>query len=192
MHLQAALLLSLLTSTFALPTTTITTRLVKRAILSSQPYSQFQVSNGVGGNALAEVNTKFPVHPLHSLSPKQTLTPPQFNEANLATIDPTDLEIIKAAGETAEQAEVGAGGFNEAIAAAGGTNSATGKVLQVGKIKNKVLKLQLSVLRLGAEVAQGRGDRATKLQEQRTKLAKNVELDRAAAGQRSQSVDFRG
>lgn len=87
---------------------------------------------------------------------------------------------------------MGAGGFNEAIAAAGGTNSATGKVLQVGKIKNKVLKLQLSVLRLGAEVAQGRGDRATKLQEQRTKLAKNVDLDRAAAGQRSQSVDFRG
>jgi hypothetical protein len=87
---------------------------------------------------------------------------------------------------------VGAGGFNEAIEAAGGTGSAAGKALQVGKIKNKVLKLQLSVLRLGAEVAQGRQDRAAKLQEQRTKLAKNVELDGAAAGQRSQSVDFPG
>ncbi|KAK0746195.1 hypothetical protein B0T18DRAFT_446769 [Schizothecium vesticola] len=150
-------------------------REVKRAILSPQQYSQFQVSNGIGGNALTEVNAKFP-----------------FNEANLATIDPIDLEIIIAAGETAEQAEVGAGGFNEAIAAAGGTGSAAGTALQVGKIKNKVLKLQLSVLRLGAEVAQGRQDRAAKLQEQRTKLAKNVELDRAAAGQRSQSVEFRG
>ncbi|KAK1832850.1 hypothetical protein QBC39DRAFT_425149 [Podospora conica] len=175
MHIQAALLLSLLGSTFALPTTTSATRPVKRAILSPQQYSQFQVSNGVGGNALAEVKAKFP-----------------FDETNLASIDPVDLEIIKAAGETAEKAETGAGGFNEAIAAAGGTNSAAGKVLQVGKIKNKVLKLQLSVLRLGTEVAQGRQDRAAKLQEQRTKLAKNVELDRAAAGQRSQGVNFQG
>ena len=69
MHLQATLLFSLLTSAFALPTTTAATKPAKRAILSPQQYSQFQVSNGVGGNALAEVKAKFPVR---SLTPQES------------------------------------------------------------------------------------------------------------------------
>jgi len=96
------------------------------------------------------------------------------------------------AGETAEAAEVDAGGFNDAIEAAGGTKTTAGAALQVGKIKNKVLKLHLSVLRLGAEVAQGRQDRAAKLKEQQTKLANNVQLDEDAAGERSTPVNFQG
>ncbi|KAK0656624.1 hypothetical protein B0T16DRAFT_315860 [Cercophora newfieldiana] len=174
MYLNTVFLFSLVASTLALPTA-ISSRPHKRAILTTQSYSQFQVSNGVGGNALAEVAQKFPV-----------------DESNLADLDPEDLAIIKAAGEVAEDAEVGPGGFNEAIEAAGGKNTAAGKALQVGKIKNKVLKLQLSVLALGAEVAQGRTDRAAKLQEQKTKLAKNVQLDEDAAGQRSTPVNFQG
>jgi len=59
MYFQAALLFSLAASSLALPTTT--SRPVKRAVLSVQQYSQFQVSSGVGGNALAEVKAKFPV-----------------------------------------------------------------------------------------------------------------------------------
>lgn len=92
----------------------------------------------------------------------------------------------------AKNAETEAGGFNEAIEGAGGQNTAAGRPLQIGKIKNKVLKLRLSQLILATEVAQGRTDRAAKLQEQTTKLNKNVELDEAATGQRSQSVNFQG
>ncbi|KAK0633055.1 hypothetical protein B0T14DRAFT_51915 [Immersiella caudata] len=174
MYLNTVVLFSLVASALALPSGT-NNRVERRAVLSQRTYAQFQVSNGVGGNALEEVFQKFPI-----------------DESSLATIDPEDLALIKVAGETAEQAEVGTGGFNEAIDTAGGKNTPAGEALQVGKIKNKVLKLQLSVLRLGAEVASGRTDRVAKLEEQRTKLAKNVELDREAAGQRSTAVNFRG
>ncbi|KAK1755304.1 hypothetical protein QBC47DRAFT_414200 [Echria macrotheca] len=170
MFIQTAVIFSLVASSLAIPAGN---RPSKRAILSVQNYSQFQISNGVGGNALAEVKAKFPI-----------------DENNIANIDAQDLAILKAAGETAEKAETLAGGFNEAIAAAGGANTAAGRALQVGKIKNKVLKLQMSVLVLKAQVAQGRQDRVAKLQEQITKLNKNVQLDEDAAGQASRSVNF--
>lgn len=60
MYLKAAVLFSLLASSFALPTAS-GDRKVKRGILSVQDYSDFQVSDGVAGNALAEVKAKFPV-----------------------------------------------------------------------------------------------------------------------------------
>lgn len=63
---------------------------------------------------------------------------PQIDENDLANVDPADAAIIKAARTTAEDAEVNAGGFNDAIAAASGADA---DALQVGKIKNKVLKL---------------------------------------------------
>lgn len=84
----------------------------------------------------------------------------------------------------AEQAEVGAGGFNDAIAAVGKGDSTA---IQNGKIKNKVLKLQLQVLALQIKGAQGKPDQA-KLDEETTKLNKNVSLDVAAAGQASVGV----
>lgn len=93
---------------------------------------------------------------------------------------------------TAEAAETDAGGFNDAIDAAGGTSSAAGKPLQVGKIKNKVLKLQLEVLALQIEQAQSGKDNSAKIAEEQTKLNNNIKLDAAAAGQTSQSVDFQG
>lgn len=111
--------------------------------------------------------------------------------SNPAAVDPEDLAILKAARKTAENAETKAGGFNEAIKAAGGKNTTQGRALQIGKIKNKVLKLQLQVTTLIIEGAQGK-DTAAKLAEEKAKLEKNVKLDREAAGQRSQSVDFQG
>jgi hypothetical protein len=36
-------------------------RKVKRGVLTVQDYADFQVSSGVAGDALAEVNAKFPV-----------------------------------------------------------------------------------------------------------------------------------
>jgi preprotein translocase subunit SecF len=93
---------------------------------------------------------------------------------------------------TAEAAETEAGGFNEAIDAAGGKSSAAGKPLQVGKIKNKVEKLYLEVLALQIQQAQSGKDNAAKIAEEQTKLDNNIKLDTAAKGQESQSVDFQG
>ena len=98
-----------------------------------------------------------------------------------------DLAILNAARVTAEAAEVDAGGFNDAIKAAGKSSAA----LEVGKIKNKVLKLKLEVLVLQIEAAQGDGNQA-KIDEEQTKLDKNVALDVKAKGQKSQSVAFKG
>ena len=92
---------------------------------------------------------------------------------------------------TAEAAETDAGGFNEAIDAAGEDTTA-GEALQVGKIKNKVLKLELEVLGLQIDQAQGGKDNTAKIAAETKKLNKNVQLDTDAAGQTSQSVDFTG
>ncbi|KAF2459011.1 hypothetical protein BDY21DRAFT_362514 [Lineolata rhizophorae] len=146
----------------------------KRA-LEERPYSEFQISDGVAGNAQAEVFEQFPI-----------------DTSDLASVSASDLDIIKSARETAEAAEVDAGGFNEAIDAAGGADSAEGAPLQTGKIKNKVLKLQLEVLALQIEQAQGDDGVAEKLDEEQAKLDTNVALDEEAAGQPSQSVDFDG
>lgn len=116
---------------------------------------------------------------------------PQIDQSDFASVDEEDLAIIKAARKTAENAETKAGGFNEAIEAAGGKNTPAGQALQRGKIKNKVLKLQLQVLASQIEAAQGK-DTAEKLASQRTKLAKNVQLDEEEAGLPSSTVDFQG
>lgn len=103
----------------------------------------------------------------------------------------SDLAIISSAAQISESAETATGGFNDAIAAAGASTTA-GKALQNGKIKNKVLKLQTDVLRLQIESAQGKTDLASQLSTQQTKLATNVALDKAAAGQAATAIDFSG
>jgi hypothetical protein len=68
MFFKTALILSLAASALALPAT-IDTRKTKAAagaaagasVLTVQNYADFQVSDGVAGNALAEVKAKFPV-----------------------------------------------------------------------------------------------------------------------------------
>jgi hypothetical protein len=195
MYFKAVALLSLVASSVALPTTT-SNRPVKepcsryKTIPSSRSPTAWVVMLSPKLHRSSRYGPQS-IDTCHS-NPSNSVSPAQIDESNLANLDPEDLEIIKAAGNTAEQAEVGDGGFNEAIDTAGGKNTAAGKALQVGKIKNKVLKLQLSVLSLGAEVAQGRQDRAAKLQEQKTKLANNVQLDKDAAGQKSTPVNFQG
>jgi len=145
------------------------------AVLTAQSYDDFQVSDGVAGNALAEVNAKFPI-----------------DQTNLAGVAASDLAIITSAAQIGEDAETGTGGFNDAIAAAGGTGTTAGTALQNGKIKNKVLKLQTDVLRLQIETAQGKSGLASELSAQQTKLASNVALDTAAAGQASTAINFSG
>jgi hypothetical protein len=54
-----------------------------------------------------------------------------------------------------------------------------------------VLKLQLEILALQIEQAQGEDNQA-KIDEETTKLNNNVATDKKAVGQPSQSVDFNG
>lgn len=103
-----------------------------------------------------------------------------------AQVSEEDQEIISNAREVAEDAEVGTGGFNEQIDAAG-EDSDEGKALQVGKIKNKVLKLQLEIMDLQLKQAQG-DDQTEKIAEEQKKLQTNIDQDKEAAGQTSKSV----
>lgn len=118
----------------------------------------------------------------------------QIDEAKIASIDPADLQIIKDARTTAEKAEVE--GFNPAIARATGEEK---EELEVGKTKNKVLKQQLEVEELQAELAQLKTEnaedkkkRAAKLEEEKKKLDSNINLDKKNAGKKSKSVAFNG
>lgn len=61
MFFKATIILSLALSALALPTQ-------KRAgVLTQQAYADFQISDGVAGDALAEVQAKFPVSLLCTL-----------------------------------------------------------------------------------------------------------------------------
>ncbi|KAF3769051.1 hypothetical protein M406DRAFT_45214 [Cryphonectria parasitica EP155] len=165
MYFKATVLFSLAASALALPASQ--GKAQKRAgVLTASNYADFQVSDGVGGNALAEIDT-----------------------SDLANVDPNDLAIIKAARVTAEDAETDTGGFDDAIDAASG---ATADALSVGKTKNKVLKLQLEVLGLQIDQAQSGTDNTAKIAAEQTKLNTNIANDKANAGQTSQSVDFQG
>ncbi|THV46781.1 hypothetical protein BGAL_0360g00090 [Botrytis galanthina] len=136
------------------------------SVLTSSAYNDFQISAGTAGSAKDEANALF--------------TGIDMN--NLAAVSASDLKIIQGVHDAAEDAEVD--GFNPAIAAADG-DAAT--ALQNGKIKNKVLKLTAEVLALQIKVAQGKaGDPAP----EQTKLANNIKLDTAAAGQASTPVSF--
>jgi hypothetical protein len=138
-----------------------------------------------------------PVPAASSFSSSSTAQQPttngvQIDQSNLAGVAASDLAIITSAARISEDAETGTGGFNDAIATAGGTQTTAGKALQNGKIKNKVLKLQTDVLRIMIEVAQGNDGSQSELATQQAKLATNVALDQAAAGQTSTAISFSG
>ncbi|KAJ2894065.1 uncharacterized protein MKZ38_007960 [Zalerion maritima] len=201
MYFSKLAVISLAASVIALPSGNgISHQQIKKRALEVQDYADFQISDGVAGNALDEVAEKFPVsracprcgsqHP-NLLTFRVSPPPPgQIDESDLANVSQDDLDILKAARETAEAAEVDAGGFNDAIDAAG-EDTDEGEALQVGKIKNKVLKLKLEVLALQVEQAQGE-DNQDKIDEEQTKLDANVATDEDSAGATSQSVDFQG
>ncbi|KAF2196774.1 hypothetical protein GQ43DRAFT_435717 [Delitschia confertaspora ATCC 74209] len=167
MHFSTSILLLL--SLFASSTLASPVSSKRAAVLKKTSYANFQISDGVAGNALAEVMAKFPI-----------------DTAKLASIDPADAKILSHARETAEAAETDA--FNPAIEAASGDAAAA---LQNGKIKNKVLKLQLEVMGLQIKQAQGQ-DVSEKLAEEQKKLDKNVQLDEGAKGEKAQGVNFSG
>ncbi|KAI5889772.1 uncharacterized protein SCHCODRAFT_02511048, partial [Schizophyllum commune H4-8] len=128
-------------------------------------YADFQISDGVAGDAEAEANAVF-VDP--------------FDGVDLAT---DNIQTMREAAEDAETEK-----FNSAIEAASGDAA---DALQVGKIKNKVLKLTGEVQALKIKIAQAGGDSAdleSKLAEEQKKLDTNIATDKKSAGATSQSV----
>lgn len=61
MFFKTAFIFSLAVSALALPASSDSRRVKRADVLKSQSYADFQVSDGVAGNALAEVNANFPV-----------------------------------------------------------------------------------------------------------------------------------
>ncbi|KAF7342210.1 NAD(P)-binding protein [Mycena venus] len=146
----------------------------KRAFsFALQSYSQFQISDGVAGNAQAEAEAVF-------VTPFPT---------DLTTVDATSLDNLGTMREAAENAETSL--FNPQIAAASGAQAAA---LQVGKIKNKVLKLTGEVQQIKIKIAQAAAagsdtsDLESSLTEEQTKLNNNIALDVKSKGQASQGV----
>ncbi|KAI5835781.1 hypothetical protein K523DRAFT_346802 [Schizophyllum commune Tattone D] len=127
-------------------------------------YADFQISDGVAGDAEAEANAVF-VDP--------------FDGVDLASVDETTLDNIQTMREAAEDAETEK--FNSAIEAASGDEA---DALQVGKIKNKVLKLTGEIAQAGGDTA----DLEDKLAEEQKKLDTNIATDKKSAGATSQSV----
>jgi len=146
----------------------------KRAFsFALQDYSQFQISDGVAGDAEAQANAVF-VDPF---------------PADLTTVDATSLANLGTMREAAESAETD--DFDPQIAAASG---ATAAALQVGKIKNKVLKLTGEVQQIKIKIAQATAagsdtsDLESSLTAEQTKLTTNIALDVKSKGAASQGV----
>ncbi|TRM69715.1 hypothetical protein BD626DRAFT_563444 [Schizophyllum amplum] len=137
-------------------------------------YADFQISDGVAGDAEAEANAVF-VDP--------------FANVDLATIDDQTVDDIQTMREAAEDAETDQ--FNPEIESASGDDA---DALQVGKIKNKVLKLTGETMVLKIKIAQAEAagddtsDLESKLAEEQKKLDTNIATDQKSAGATSQSV----
>ncbi|EIN11746.1 hypothetical protein PUNSTDRAFT_131901 [Punctularia strigosozonata HHB-11173 SS5] len=148
--------------------------LTRRAAFVEQSYADFQISDGVAGNAQAEANAVF-VDP--------------FDGVDLSTVDSATLDAINTMREAAESAETDQ--FDPQIAA---TSGADADALQVGKIKNKVLKLTGEVQGINIKIAQAKAkgedtsDLESSLSEEQTKLTTNIKTDVASAGQPSKGV----
>ncbi|CAG7852739.1 SubName: Full=Uncharacterized protein {ECO:0000313/EMBL:CCA74423.1} [Serendipita indica DSM 11827] len=155
-------------SSLALP---VDSAALQKRAFTLKTYPEFQISSTPAGNAQAEAAAVF-------------VTP--FNGVDLATVSKQDRDNVEAMRRLAEQAETEQ--FNPAIKAA------SAKALQNGKIKNKVLKLtgivQVSKIDLAKAKAAGKDTSSieAKLEEEQTKLTKNIATDVAAAGQDSEGV----
>jgi len=164
------LMSSLSISSYARPVPDPSNSMSKRAFIE-QAYNDFQISDGVGGNAQAQANAVFSDN---------------FAGVDLATVSADDLDAINTMAKAAVDAE---DTFNTAIDAASGADA---DALNVGKIKNKVLKLSGEVLALQIKQAQGDASAADDLATEQTKLTKDVGVDVQNAGKPSKSVQFDG
>ncbi|KAI0102640.1 small secreted protein [Nemania sp. FL0031] len=142
--------------------------LAQAGVFTQQTYNDISISGGVAGNAQNEALAVFSA----------------LDTNDLANVDEDDLDFLNSVNQICNDAEDEA--FNPAIDAASGDAA---DALQRGKIKNKVLKLTASVLKLQAQVAQGQ-DVQDKLTEETTKLNKNIQQDEDEAGNESTALSF--
>lgn len=173
-----------------------------RAVFKATTFNDISIAGGTAGKAKEEAAA--------ALSGLPT---------DLTTVQKADLDFLNSVNQVANDAETDA--FNPAIEAATGDAADALQVRQIcerrqvlrrperhlfcvealllinnfrqqrGKIKNKVLKLTATVMKLQAQEAQGT-DVADKLAEEQTKLNNNIKQDVAAAGQASTAVSFSG
>ncbi|KAG8169591.1 hypothetical protein KVR01_000336 [Diaporthe batatas] len=141
----------------------------KRAVFTDTTFNDISISGGTAGNAQAEAE--------QALSGLPT---------DLTQVEQADLDFLNSVNQVANDAEKEA--FNPAIEAATGAEADS---LQIGKIKNKVLKLTATIKKLEAQQAQGE-DVADKLAEEQKKLNNNIAQDEAEAGNASTNVQFDG
>ncbi|CAG7564361.1 unnamed protein product [Fusarium equiseti] len=151
----------------SLAATAIAAPLSKRAVFSQSTYDNLSISGGTAGNAQQEALQKLGGLP-----------------TDLSTVEKSDLDFLNSVNQIANDAETDA--FNPAIEAASGEEA---DALQRGKIKNKVLKLTATILKLEAQKAQG-DDVDEKLEEENKKLQNNIAQDQEAAGQASTFLSF--
>ncbi|KAI4645704.1 hypothetical protein J4E93_005282 [Alternaria ventricosa] len=171
MYFQSFAILSLAAFSVAAPTSNKRAVVARQAgpVLADTTYNDISIAGGQAGNAQAEAMAAFSALDLQ----------------NPGNIDPADLTFLNEVNQVANDAEKEA--FNPAVEAATGDEA---DQIQNGKIKNKVLKLMATVIKLQAQQAQGDDTVADKLAEEMTKLQNNIDQDTAAAGQVSIAEPF--
>ncbi|KAB2102271.1 hypothetical protein AG0111_0g10036 [Alternaria gaisen] len=171
MYFQSFAVLSLAALSVAAPTSSKRAVVARQSgpVLADTTYNDISISGGQAGNAQAEAMAVFSALDLQ----------------NPENIDPADLTFLNEVNQVANDAEKEA--FNPAVEAATGDEA---DQIQNGKIKNKVLKLMATVIKLQAQQAQGDDSVADKLAEEMTKLNNNIKQDTAAAGQVSIAEPF--
>ncbi|KAI1652759.1 hypothetical protein F4813DRAFT_377003 [Daldinia decipiens] len=137
-------------------------------VFTQQKYNDISISGGVAGNAQEEALAVFSA----------------LDTNNLASADEDDIDFLKSVNKICNQAEEQA--FNPAIDDASGE---TADAIQRGKIKNKVLKLQATILALMIQQAQGEDVSADMAKEQK-KLDNNIKQDEDEAGKASTFLSF--
>ncbi|KAL3420315.1 hypothetical protein PVAG01_08814 [Phlyctema vagabunda] len=142
----------------------------KRAIFPTVTYDEITIAGGQAGDAEAEANAVFTGFGL------------DLND--LASLDEADLDFLNNVNSAANDAEKGV--YNPAVEAATGAEA---DAIQAAKIKNKVLKLTATMLKLKAEEAQGTDTTAEQAAEQK-KLDNNISQDVAAAGTATTAIPF--
>ncbi|USP78903.1 small secreted protein [Curvularia clavata] len=168
MYMKTLTILALGALSIAAPTPDKRGLVARAAVLKDTTYNAISISGGKAGNAKAEATAVFSALDLQ----------------NPENIDPADLTFLNNVNQVANDAEKSA--FNTAVAAASGDEATQ---IQNGKIKNKVLKLMATVIKLQAQQAQGQ-DVAAKLADETKKLNNNIALDTKAAGQTSIAEPF--
>ncbi|KAI8712047.1 Small secreted protein [Fusarium sp. LHS14.1] len=156
----STVLLSFAATAFAAP-------LSKRAVFSTSTYNDLSISGGTAGNAAQEALQKLGGLP-----------------NDLTTVEKSDIDFLNSVNQICNDAEKEA--FNTAIDAASGEEA---DALQRGKIKNKVLKLTATMLKLQIQQAQGE-DVAADMETENKKLQNNISQDEEAAGQASTFLSF--